>query len=54
MSSPFKEVIARAKEMVVVHTSTADVYSPMSAIGVPKLKEARSLNNVNKRDMLKK
>ena len=35
-------------------TSLTDaVYSPFSAIGVPKLQEARTLNTVNKREMLK-
>jgi len=32
---------------------TADVYSPFSALGVPKLREARTLNTVNKRELHK-
>lgn len=40
---------------VLKHASlTADAYSPYSAIGIPKLAGARSLNTVNKREMLKK
>ena len=30
------------------------MYSPFSALGVPKLREARTLNTVNKREMHKK
>jgi hypothetical protein len=44
-----------AAVQVLRHASTtADIYSPFSAIGVPKMAAARELNTVNKRDMLKK
>ena len=33
---------------------TANVYSPFSALGVPKLQAARTLNTVNKREINKK
>ena len=33
---------------------TADLYSPFSALGVPKLKQARTLNTVNKMEVHKR
>lgn len=49
------ETMPEAAVQVLRHASqTAVAYSPFSALGIPKLAAARTLNTVNKRDMLKR
>ena len=44
---------ASSVEHTTATSLTGAVYSPFSAIGIPKLQHARTLNTVNKREMLK-
>ena len=49
------DTLPEAALQVLRHASThAVVYSPFSALGVPKLAAARELNSVNRREVLKR
>ena len=49
-----KHAHLRPRELRSTATSlTAEIYSPFSALGVPRLHEARKLNTVNKRELQK-